>query len=213
MLFAEKPPKSVRGSLISVRIDYFVYAGLDWKEVLAAFPDYAKEDMKNLVKGNYTIEEFFATPAHFKRVISGVGWYPASLYNGITMATMQLMKKKKNIPFEETCRQTGRYAAEQHLTGFTSYVLRVTSIAQVINLVVRGWSGYYSEGEIKITKNNPGDAEMEADISYVIPELRFAMAGYFEVALEHKNAKNIQITSSVLTNKNNAFHFHLKWNE
>ncbi len=54
---------------------------------------------------------------------------------------------------------------------------------------------------------------MEADIGYIIPELRFAMAGYFEVTLEHKNAKNLQVTSNVLTNKNNAFHFHLKWSQ
>lgn len=213
MLFVEKPPKSVRGSLISVRIDYLVYAGLDWKETLDAVSPDAKEDLIKLVKGNYTIEESFETPAHMKRVISGVGWYPASLYNGISMAIMTLMKKKNNTPFEETCRQMGRYAAEQHLTGFTSYVLRVTSIAQVINLVVRGWSGYYSEGAIKVTRNDPGEAEMIAEIPYVIPEMRYAMLGYFEVTLENKNAKNLQITSKILTDKNNAFHFHLKWSQ
>lgn len=208
MNFGEKPPKSVRGSLISTRIDYIVYAGLDWKQVLGAIPADAKDDLKKLIKGNYSIEEFFETPAHFKRVVSGVGWYPASIYNGVTSAIMDLMKIKKNIPFEETCRQMGRYSAEQHLTGFTSYVLRVTSISQVINLVVRGWSGYYSEGEIKVVKNNPGDAEMEADIPYIIPEMRFAMAGYFEVTLEHKKANDIKITSKV---QNNRFHFQLTW--
>ncbi len=208
---SEKPPKSVRGSLISVRIDYIVYAGLDWKQVLNAIPDDAKEDLRKLIKGNYSIEEFFETPAHFKRVVSGVGWYPASIYNGITSAVMDLMKMKKNVPFEETCRQMGRYAAEQHLTGFTSYVLRVTSISQVINLVVRGWSGYYSEGEIKVVKNNPGDAEMEAAIPYIIPQMRFAMAGYFEVTLEHKKAKSIKVDATVLPEKNNTLHFHLTW--
>ncbi len=208
---ADKPPKSVRGSLISARIDFIVYAGLDWIEALKTFPAPARDDLKKFVKGNYSIEEYFQTPAHLKRTISGVGWYPASIYNGISSAVMDIMKMKKNIPFEETCRQMGRYSAEQHLTGFTSYVLRVASISQVINLVVRGWSGYYSEGEIKVAKNNPGDAEMFADIPFIIPEIRFAMAGYFEVTLENKKAKNIKVTATVQPEHNNRFHFHLTW--
>lgn len=211
MAFTEKPPKSVRGSLISVRVDYAVYAGLDWMDVLRNLSQETKEDLSKLITGNYTVEEYFATPAHLKRIISGVGWYPASLYNGLSQAIMDLQKMKNNIPFEETTRLMGRYSAEQHLTGFTSYILKVASIAQVINLVVRGWQGYYSEGEIKVTRNEPGHAEMIAELSYVIPMLRFAMAGYFEVTLEYKKARDVRVVANLEKDHHNRFHFDMTW--
>jgi hypothetical protein len=211
MIFVEKPPKSVRGSLITSRLEFAKQYGLEWKEIVEALSPDARADLQKLIKGSYSFDEYYASYDHVKRTISGTGWYPASLYNGVTTALMSLMKKKKNMPNEETCRQSGRYAAEQHVKGFISYVVGVASIAQTINLVVRGWSGYYSEGTIRVTKNDPGEAQFEANIGYIIPELQYAMAGFFEVVLEKKGAKNVKVTSKSLLDKDKTIHFQLKW--
>jgi hypothetical protein len=212
-MFGEKPPQSVRGSLISSRLDFSKHHGLEWKEILSVLPQDAKTVLQNQIKGSYSFDEYYASFDHVKRTVSGTGWYPASLYNGITTALMILMKKKKQMTYEETCRQSGRYAAEQHVKGFISYVVGVASIAQTVSLVVRGWSGYYSEGTIRVTKNDPGEALFEVNIGYIIPELQYAMAGFFEVILEKKNAKNVKVISKNLPDKDNTILFQLTWSK
>jgi hypothetical protein len=212
-MFGEKPPQSVRGSLISSRLDFSKYLGLEWKEILSALPQDAKTVLQNQIKGSYSFDEYYESIDHVKRTLTGTGWYPASLYNGITTALMILMKKKKQMTYEETCRQSGRYAAEQHVKGFISYVVTVASIAQTINLVVRGWSGYYSEGTIRVTKNDPGEALFEVIIGYLIPEMQYAMAGFFEVVLEKKNAKNVKVISKNKLDKDNTILFQITWSK
>jgi hypothetical protein len=210
-MFGEKPKQSVRGSIITARVDYAKHVGLNWKELLAELPPETQIELQKMIKGNYTFNDYYGTPDHFKRLISTLSWYPATLYNGFLTAIMRQVKKEKGISFEETARNSGRFTGEDHLKGFTAYVLTWGSIERTISLISKGWNAYFSDGNIRVLKDVPGEAQIEAVINYLIPEVQYVMAGYFEKVLEKKGAKDPAIVSSYTGDNGGTFNFSVKW--
>lgn len=211
MLFGEKPKKSIKGSLLVARLQFIKHLNLNWNEILKQMNDYAKGDLTAMVKSNFKLEEYFANPDFMVRAISAATWYPASIYNGMIKAMITQARKEKNLSAEEVCKQSGRFTAEQHLKGVMAFVLGWGSIERTISLVSKGWSAYYSEGDVRIVKNNPGDAQIDVVIDYLIPELQYVSVGYFEKVMEKKNAETFDIKSKYLPDGGGVFHYYFTW--
>ncbi len=210
-MFGEKPKQSVRGSIITARVDYAKHENLNWQELLVELPPDTQAELQKMISGNYSFNDFYGTPDHFKRVVSSLSWYPATLYNGFLTAIMRQMKKEKGLSFEQTSRKSGQFTAADHLTGFTAYVLTWGSIERTISLISKGWNAYFSDGTIRVLKDVPGEAQIEAVISYLIPEVQYVMAGYFEKVLEKKGAKEFNVVSSYTGDNGGTFNFSVKW--
>jgi len=211
MLFGEKPKKSVRGSVIAARVNFIIHQKLSWKEILTGIPDDVRNEMTKLIRGSFLLEEYFATPDHLKRSLSTIGWYPANIYNWLITAVMHQMQKEKGVQKEESCRMAGRFAAEEHLKGFISYVLTWGSVERTINLLSKGWGVYFSEGDIRIIKAQPGAAEVEVVADFLIPDSQYVTCGHWEKVLENQGAKECHITSNYNTANGGTFHYSIAW--
>jgi hypothetical protein len=208
MLFGEKPKKSIKGSLLIARLQFIQYLKLNWMEILRQMP---ADEMKKLIKGNYTIDEYFATPDHMLRTVSGATWYDAVYYNSMIKAMIFQAKKEKNLSTEQVCIDSGRFTAESHLKGLMAYVLGWGSVERTISLISKGWSSYYSEGNIRIIKDVPGDAQVDVIIDYLIPELQYITVGYFQKVLEKKGTKEFKIRSSHSVEEGGTFRYFITW--
>lgn len=211
MLFGEKPKRSVRGSVIAARVNFIIQQNLNWREILAGIPADAREEMTKLIRGSFSMEEYFATPDHLKRTLSTTGWYPASIYNWLIASVVQQMQKEKGIPKEESCRMAGRFAAEEHLKGFISYVLTWGSAERTISLLSKGWSVYFSEGDVRIFNVQPGKAEVEVVADFLTPDGQYVTCGHWEKVLEKQGAKDCHINSSYSTANGGTFHYIISW--
>ena len=207
-MFGEKPKKSIKCSLLIARLQYIQHLKLNWLEILRQLP---AAEMKKIIKGNYSIEEFFATPDHMIRMISGATWYDSIYYNAMIKAMIAQARKEKNLSTEQVCIDSGRFTAESHLKGLMSYVLGWGSVERTISLISKGWTSYYSEGEVKTIKNVPGDAQVDVVIDYLIPELQYVTVGYFQKVLEKKEIKEFNIRSSHTIESGGTFHYFITW--
>lgn len=207
-MFGEKPKKSIKGSLLIARLQYIQHLKLNWLEILRQLP---AAEMKKMIKGNYSIEEFFATPDHMIRMISGATWYDSIYYNAMIKAMIAQARKERNLSTEQVCIDSGRFTAESHLKGLMSYVLGWGSVERTISLISKGWTSYYSEGEVKTIKNVPGDAQVDVVIDYLIPELQYVTVGYFQKVLEKKEIKEFSIRSSHTIDSGGTFHYFITW--
>ncbi len=208
MLFGEKPKRSIKGSLLIARLQYIQHLNLNWMEVLKLLP---AEDLRKMIKGNFTLEEYFATPEHMMRSISGATWYDGVYYNSMIKAMIFQAKKEKNMATEQVCTESGRFTAELHLKGLMSYVLGWGSVERTISLISKGWSSYYSEGDIRIIKDVVGEAQVDVVIDYLIPELQFVSVGYFQKVMEKKGVKKFNIRSSYSIDAGGTFHYYFTW--
>jgi hypothetical protein len=173
--------------------------------------DEAQADMTKLIRGSYSMEEYFETPDHFRRALSTIGWYPASIYNWLITAVTHQMQKEKGIQKEEACRRAGRFAAEAHLKGFISYVLTWGSVERTISLLSKGWNVYFSEGEIRILKNQQGDAHVEVIADFLIPDTQYVTCGHWEKVLANQGAKDSRVTSNYSSANGGTFQYFIKW--
>ncbi|MCB0832371.1 MAG: hypothetical protein KDC45_02800 [Bacteroidetes bacterium] len=211
MLFGEKPKKSIKGSLLVGRLQFIKHLNLNWMEILKQMRMEADNDLKSLVRSNFALEEYFATPDFMVRGLSAATWYPATLYNGMIRGMIIQASKEKGLTAEDVCKQSGRFTAEQHLRGIMSFVLNWGSIERTISLISKGWAAYYSGGEIRNVKNTVGEAQVDVVIDYLIPELQFVTVGYFEKVMEKKNAANFSIRSGYTKEEGGTFHYYFKW--
>lgn len=208
MLFGEKPKKSIKGSLLIARLQFIQYLNLNWMEILKQLP---VAELQKMIKGGFSIEEYFATPDHMIRMISGATWYECILYNSMIKAMIVQAKKEKNLSAEQVCIDSGRFTAELHLKGLMAYILGWGSVERTIGLISKGWTSYYSEGEIKTVKNVPGDAQVDVVIDYLIPELQYITVGYFQKVMEKKDAKEFIIRSNYSLDAGGTFHYFFAW--
>lgn len=208
MIFGEKPKKSIKGSLLIARLQFIQHLNLNWLEILRQMP---ASEMKKLIKGGYSLEEYFATPEHLMRMISAATWYDGVYYNAMIKAMIAQAKKEKNMPVEQVCIESGRFTAESHLKGLMAYVLGWGSVERIISLISKGWTAYYSEGEVKILRNTPGDAQVDVVNDFLIPELQYVTVGYFQKVMEKKNVKEFNIRSSHSIEAGGTFHYFITW--
>ncbi|MBL7960483.1 hypothetical protein JNL27_09630 [bacterium] len=208
MLFGEKPKKSIKGSLLIARLQFIQHLKLNWMEMLKQLPS---TELQKMIKGNYSMEEYFATPDHMLRMISSATWYDCSIYNSLIKAMIVQAKKEKNLTTEQVCIDSGKFTAQSHLKGLMAYVLGWGSVERTISLISKGWGTYYSEGEIVNIKNTPGDAQVNVIINYLIPELQYITVGYFQQVLETKAIKDFVVRSNYSVDAGGTFQYFITW--
>ncbi len=210
-MFGSKPPRSVKGSLLVARLQYIKHLQLDWPAVRASLQTSSEGELQKLVRGKFTLEEFFSTPDHLLRSISTGGWYPVALYNGLVRAMSSQARIEKNLAVDKVCRDSGRFTAENHLKGIMAFVLGWGSVERTIGLVSNGWSSYFSEGEVRVIELVPGKAQIDVVIDYLIPEMQYITCGYFEKVLEKKGANNVDIRSTHTMEEGGTFKYFVTW--